>query len=329
MPMHLSRNVGMKIKAGSGTSRAQSASEAGREAASKAIVALAGEAPALVIVFTSPRFDLPELLKGVRSVTGDAPLVGETGSGEFAQGEYLGFGAGVAVLVLSAGGYRFGVASMADIGGQLDEAGQSLARESRAAAGPGAHATILLFADALLGDLQQLVQGIYRVTGPRVGIVGGAAGDEQKFIATFVFHNDKVVERGAVAVWIASEHRVPIVTRHGWHPIGVPMLVTRAQGITLLEISGRPAAEAYEEQLGVAPGELNEDNFWGTSIRHPFGLLQADGSTIIRVARAKTSDGSLRIQGCVPPDGSAVQVMHGDADSLLEIGRASCRERVS
>lgn len=309
----------MKIKAGTGVSRAERACDAGREAAIQAISALAGEQPALVMVFTTPRYDLPELLAAVRQVTGDAQLVGATGSGEFAQGELLGFGAGVAVLVLSAGNYRFGVASAANINGKLDETGQQLARTSRDLAGPSPHATIILLADALLGDLQQLVQGIYRVTGPRVGIVGGAAGDEQKFIATFVFHDDQVVEQGAVAVWVASEHPVPIVTRHGWHPVGVPMLVTRAEGTTLFELSGRPAADAYEEQLGLAPGALTEDDFWATSISYPFGLLQADGSTVIRMARQKLPGAALRIQGCLPPDGSAVQVMHGNPDSLLAV----------
>lgn len=48
-------------------------------------------------------------------------------------------------------------------------------------------------------------------------------------------------------------------------------------------------------------------------------MLQTDGSSVIRVARTKTEDGTLRIQGCVPPSGSAVQVMAGTADTLLDI----------
>ncbi|HEX9107067.1 MAG TPA: FIST C-terminal domain-containing protein, partial [Longimicrobiales bacterium] len=140
-----------------------------------------------------------------------------------------------------------------------------------------------------------------------------------------------VLEEGAVALWIASEEPVRVVMRHGWQPIGVPLLVTRSQGTIIEELGGRPAAVAYEEQLGVAPGELTPDNFWGTSILHPFGLLQADGSTIIRVARAKLDNGHLRIQGCVPPAGSAVHVMSGDADSLLavvpEVAPAALAER--
>lgn len=309
----------MSFLSGTGLSRAERAEDAGREAALAALGTLKGEPPALVIVFTTPRYDLPVLLAAIRAVTGDAPLVGATGSGEFVRGEFMGFGAGVGVLVLSAGRYRFGVASAGAIKGGLDRAGQELARSSRARAGASPHAAVLLLADALLGDLQQLVLGIYRITGPRVGIVGGAAGDEQKFVATFVFHDDRVVEQGAVAVWIASEHPIPIVTRHGWQPIGIPMLVTRAEGTQLIEIAGRPAAAAYEEQLGLAPGALGVADFWNTAIAHPFGLLQADGDTVIRVARSKTAAGVLNIQGCVPPEGSAVQVMSGDADALLAV----------
>ncbi|MGA2401416.1 MAG: FIST N-terminal domain-containing protein [Syntrophobacteraceae bacterium] len=300
-------------------SRAQDGAAAGREAAAAAVAALAGEPPALVVVFTTPRYDLSALLAGIRSVTGSAHLIGATGSGEIVQGQYMGFGAGVGILAMTAGPYRFGIASASHIRGDLDRAAQDITRASRAEAGSSPHASVLLLADSLLGDLQQLIQGAYRITGPRVTLVGGAAGDEQKFVQTFVFHNGTVLEEGAVALWIASEQPLHVVTRHGWEPIGVPMLVTRAEGTEILEIGGRPAAVAYEEQLGLAPGQLSADKFWETSIYHPFGLLQCDGSTVIRVARSKTEQGTLKIQGCVPPSGSAVRVMSGTPDKLLQI----------
>lgn len=309
----------MKVRAGTGASRASDATEAGREAATAAVAGLAGESPALVVVFTTPRYDLAALLAGIRSVTGDAHMIGATGSGEIVQGQHLGFGGGVGVLAMTAGPYRFGVASASHVRGDLDRAGQTITRASRAEAGPSPHAAVLLLADCLAGDLQQLVRGVYRITGPKVAIVGGAAGDELKFVRTFVFHDDQVVEEGAVALWIASEQPLRVVTRHGWEPIGIPLLVTRAEGTEIIELGGRPAAVAYEEQLRLAPGQLSADQFWGTSITHPFGLLQSDGSTVIRVARSKTEHGTLRIQGCVPPAGSAVQVMTGTVDTLLDI----------
>ena len=317
----------MKIRAGIGYSKIRdSAIEAGREAASIAVTGLAGETPALIIVFTTPRYDLPALIEGIRSVTGRTHLIGATGSGQIIQGRHLGFGGGVSVLALTAGPYRFGLASAPDIKGKLDQVGQTITRESRTEAGPSPHSAVILLADCLAGDLQQLVQGAYRITGPKVSISGGAAGDELKFIRTLVFHDDKVIEGGAVALWIASEKPIKVVTRHGWEPIGIPMLVTRAEGTEIIELGGRPAAIAYEEQLGFSPGQLSTDKFWGTSIAHPFGLLQSDGTAVIRVARAKTEAGTLRIQGCVPPTGSAVQVMSSSNEALLEVANEVVRE---
>ena len=307
-----------RVRAGTGMSGLKDAFEAGKAAANGAIDPLAGDPPELVMVFAPPRYDLPALLAGIRSVTGTALLVGSTGSGEIVKGEYLGFGGGVGVLAMTAGPYRFAAASAGGIGGDLDQAGQALARASRAKAGSSPYAAAMLITDSLLGDLQQFVQGVYRITGPKVAIVGGAAGDEQRFVQSSVFHDDAVLDKGALVLWIASDRPLRVVTRHGWQPIGAPLLVTRAEGTEIAELGGRSAASVYEEQLGLTSA-LAPEAFWPTSILHPFGLLQPDGTHVIRVARSKTERGTLMIQGCVPSVGSAVQVMGGSVDSLLSV----------
>ena len=320
----------MKIQTGLGFCKSLAdAFTAGSEAATAALAGLAGATPALIMVFTTPRYDLSALIKGIRSITGATPLVGATGSGQIMQGQHMGFGGGVSVLALTAGPYRFGLASAAGIKGNLDQVGQTIARTSRAEAGASPHAAILLLVDCLVGDLQQVVQGVYRITGPKVAITGGAAGDELKFQRTFVFHDDQVIEGGAVALWIASEQPLPVVTGHGWEPIGIPLLVTEAEGTEIIELGGRPAALAYEEQLGLLPGQLSPEDFWRTSILHPFGVLQPDGKTVIRVARSKSLHGALKIQGCVPPIGSAVQVMSSSTEALLNVAHEVAGEALA
>jgi hypothetical protein len=315
-----------KLRAGTGLSKGKDSFQSGQEAATAALHALQGDAPALVFVFATPRYDLSALLAGVRSVTGRAVLIGASGSGEIVQGTYMGFQEGVGVCAMTAGPYRFGVASASHIRGQLDGAAQAITRASREAAGDSPHAMAFLLTDSLLGDLQQFFQGVYRVTGPKVSLIGAGAGDEQKFIRTVVFHDDAVVDEGALVLWIASPKPLQGASLHGWQPIGVPLIVTRAEGTEIVELGGRPAALAYEEQIGLAPGQLSSEDFWGTSILHPFGLIQPDGSTVIRVARAKSPLGALKIQGCVPPTGSAVQVMAGTVDSLMAISPQIVRE---
>jgi len=308
---------GMRV--GTGCAGFGDAFEAGRTAAAGAVAGLGGADPALVLVFATPRFDLPALLAGVRSVTGNALLAGCTGSGELVAGRYLGFGGGVGVLALSQGPYRFAAASLGDIPADgLDAAGRQLARAARDEAGPSPHAAALLITDSLLGDLQEFVQGVYRVAGAKVALIGGGAGDEQKFVESSVFHGDQVLHKGALVLWIASDRPLRGITRHGWQPMGAPLLVTRAEGTRLLELGGRPAAEAYEAELGLqAP--LAIEAFWPASLRHPFGVAQPDGTHVIRVARAKDAQGTLTIQGCVPAVGSVVQVMEGSPDRLLDV----------
>jgi hypothetical protein len=111
----------MKIQTGIGYSTIRNdAVKAGSEAALAALAGLAGKTPGLIIVFSSPRYDLPAMIAGIRSITGTTHLIGATGSGEIVQGRHLGFGGGVSVLALTAGSYRFGLASAADIKGNLD-----------------------------------------------------------------------------------------------------------------------------------------------------------------------------------------------------------------
>lgn len=316
------------VRAGIGTCGMTDARAAGRAAAAAALAPLGGAPPGLVLVFATPRFDLPALLDGVRSITGEALLVGCTGSGELADGRYLGFGGGVAVLCMSAGPYRFGVASARDLEGDLDLAGQALARRALEAAGPSPHAAALLLTDSLLGDLQRFAQGVYRVAGARVALAGGAAGDEQRFVESSIFHGGEVLRRGALVLWVASPRPLRVVGRHGWGPVSGPLLVTRAEGTRILELGGRPAADAYQAQLGLE-GPLTSESFWATSIRHPFGLVQPDGAHVMRVARAMAPDGALTIQGCVPPEGSVVQVMSAAPEALLSVAGEVAREALA
>src|SRR5690349_12148581 len=111
----------MRLRTGTGMSDATTAAEAGRAAATAALVKLSGTRPALAIVYASITYDLPALLSAIKDVVGDAPVVGATSAGHFADGEAHSLGTGVGVLILGEGPYRFGVASASSIGANLDE----------------------------------------------------------------------------------------------------------------------------------------------------------------------------------------------------------------
>jgi hypothetical protein len=126
------------LQVGIGASTDPDAAAAGGAAAGRAVAALDGHPPALVIVYASTRYDLTALLTGVRAVTGDAPLVGASSSGQFHDGGTTvnDLGPGVSVLVMTAGQYRFGVASQTGMANDSFAVGYAVARAARDAAGP-------------------------------------------------------------------------------------------------------------------------------------------------------------------------------------------------
>ncbi|NLT53068.1 MAG: hypothetical protein GXX79_00550 [Actinomycetales bacterium] len=263
--------------------------------------------------------DLGELLAGIREVTGDTPLTGCTTSGHFYDGVLVHPGGGVVVVVMTAGPYRFGVASVTGIGADGAGAGSLLARQARAAAGeePSPHACLLLFADGMCGAHQPLIGGIYRVVGAGVPVVGGAAGDDQALTRTCVFHDDQVLDDAAVGVWIASERPVVVAARHGWQADGAPLLVTKVEGTVLAELGGRPVMEVLREHLPT-PDDflLGTGERGGVSIARGFGLIEPDGSLLVRGAHIE--DGTIHTFESLPLY-AAVQVVSCTKEDVLAV----------
>jgi hypothetical protein len=322
-----------RLRAGIGTSALDDAAAAGRAAATAALADLVargeGEQPALVIVYTSVRYDLAMLLSGVRGVTGETPLVGATTAAHFQNGGLTPPRTGVSVLVLTSGSYRFGVAAVSGLRAGAFAVGRSLARAAREAAGPDApaHAALLLLADGLVGDQQALLNGVHRVAGAAVPVVGGAAGDDRRMRETFVFCGDRVLTDAAVAVWINSDQPLRVVMGHGWRPVGLPLLVTRVDGAVVHEIAGRPARDVYEEHLRhgsdmvesdmVETDEpLDERKTRARRATHALALIEPSGAQLIRSAYL-APDGLIRTFTPLPHY-AAVQIVSGRRDDLLE-----------
>lgn len=310
----------MSIWAGTGASGARDELQAGRAAAAMAVEGLGDQPVALVFVCASADHDQKAVLAGVREVTGRAPVVGATTAGHFSQGVLAPDGPGVGVLVLSGGSYRFGVASV-EVAGNEDagDAGRALARAARKAAGPASpHAALIVLTAGLEGQQQELLSGIYRATGAAVPVVGGDAADDWTFDRSQVLHDDRVLRHAAVGVWIAAQRPVPVAAAHGWTAVGDPVLVTRVQGDTLDELDGRPAQEVYFDKLGYDADQRREvAAASAVQTHHPLGMLQADGSHVLRFV---TPHADGRLTSIMPiPAYSATQVMAAEPDDMLDV----------
>jgi hypothetical protein len=166
-------------------------------------------------------------------------------------------------------------------------------------------------------------------------VVGGAAADDMRLTETFVFAGERALTDAAVAVWINSPWPLAVVAAHGWQPVGLPRLVTSAEGPIVHEIDGRPAAEIFQDCRTshhpvpddvvncrcpcCAPtgGEAGTEPRQGYHAAHALGLIGPDGSTLIRGAYVD-DEGRLRTF-CPLPTYSAVQVVSARANDLLDV----------
>ncbi|MDQ1289500.1 MAG: hypothetical protein QG622_3066 [Actinomycetota bacterium] len=321
-----------RLRAGTGNSALADAAAAGREAATAALAGLGGEPPALVIVFASIRYEVEALLRAIRETVVEVPLIGCTSCGTFESGNLHGSDdPSVSVAVLTAGGYCFGVASQPEISADSFEKGRSLARAAKEAAKEAAgeatgdgtvranspHSALILMADGLGGaDLQELLNGMYRVAGAAVPFVGGAAGDDRQLTRTLVFHDDMVRSDAAVALWVDSPHPLHVGCGHGWEPVSPPMMVTQSDGFRVERIGGRPAGEVFREYAEAAGAKEGFGRPGTWSAAHALGLIEPDGTQLIRGAVPEEDD-SLRTFIPLPPY-AAVQVVTGRAETLLD-----------
>ncbi|HET7486923.1 MAG TPA: FIST N-terminal domain-containing protein [Acidimicrobiales bacterium] len=304
-----------------GRSDAGDARLAGVEAAAGA---LAGDDPRLLVVFCADTYDLHDLLAGVAGVAEGVPLVGCTTAGELWAG---GPGDG-GVVVMALGGPGFSVATAAARAedGGLREASAAVAHcaelvERRR------HRVLLLLADGLAGDQQEVVRGAYQTVGAEVPLVGGCAGDGLKMARTFQFHDGEVVRDAVVGAAIASDGPIGIGVRHGWRRVGDPMLVTASAGNRVLQLGDRPALDAYLERLG-ATGCDDPAAFTRLALTHPLGLSRRSGEEVRFVAGADMDERALLCVARVP-QGAQAWLMDGDDRSVLEATDQACRSALA
>ena len=293
---------------------------AGAAAASDAV---RGEDLRLLVVFCWDGYDHAALLAGVRSVTGDAPLVGCSTAGEISVA-----GAGDASVVVTAlGGPGFtvatGAADAADLG--LREASAQAARCARDLPG-GEHQMVLLLTDGLGGDMEEIVRGAYSEVGAAIPHVGGCAGDGLRMEQTVQLHGGQVRRHSVVAAAISSDAPFGIGVRHGWQRVGDPLLVTASENNRVLELDDKPALDVYLEHLG-APVEAGHDAtaFTRFATTHPLGLQRRSGEQVRCVNEADFETRALICAGQVP-QGGLTWAMEGDEGSVLEASATACRD---
>jgi signal transduction histidine kinase len=277
--------------------------------------------PAFALVLCTDSYDAARLAVAVNRALGSIPWAGCCTAGVFAGAQLL--EQGVVCGVFSTEHAKFGVG----LGGPLSidprGGGRSAAAQAvRALDGArrGAARTFIVLPDALTGNASEVVRGAVQAAGAGAVWAGGGAGDNLRFVRSAQFAFGECWRDRVVVIAIDAPHPIAVGIKHGWHPYGPAVTVTRATGVTANELDYESAFLAYRRTAASRGDSLDERGFAPFAMRHPLGIPQTNGEFVIRDPLAIEADGSLRCVAEVP-DGAIVRVMEGDTVDLLAAAR--------
>jgi hypothetical protein len=173
---------------------------------------------------------------------------------------------------------------------------------------------VLVLSDGLAVNGSELVKGLTESLPPRTLIVGGLAGDGDRFVRTWVLVDGRPQSGFVTAVALSGPLQVGAGSQGGWDAFGPERRVTRATGNVLYERDGRPALTLYKEYLGELAQGLP-----ATALRFPLAIREnhASGEAIVRTVLAVDEAAqSMTFAGDVPT-GWQARLMRSSSDRLI------------
>jgi len=327
------------IEVGYGASKADDAFECGIEAARQAKNSIKTYDVSAVLIFASVRYDLPQLLAGVASIMGNAPLIGITTAGEICNGVHedsvvltalaspylhveIGLGRNVSNDWQAAVRDAVASKSISDFfTSSQDAAWSDLTRKGENVFGllfsPGNTRYSSSYAFEILEELKHRSNG-------RFPIIGGCAADNWRMEANFVLYGRQAYSDSLAIVLFKTSLSYGTAMAHGFKPTNRRATVTRCSGHEVIELDGRPAADVYSELVEMEREVLDGKHLTLTT-QKPWGTPDAFGQYGINVASFFTPQGGIRMtQPAI--QGTTLVLMDADTSEIIDAAPVAARK---
>jgi len=169
---------------------------------------------------------------------------------------------------------------------------------------------ILLLSEGLKGEnYEGLILGIEDRCN-NILIAGGLAGDNFKLKETFIFYQNKIYNKGALAISFSNKDLIA-TNRYNlnWIPIGKEFIVTKAEKNILKEINKIPAKKLFEKYLG-------KEIFEQENYLLNFQLLYKEGSITVSRTPMKVEGDNIILAGPIK-EGQIFQIGFSNASNVF------------
>jgi hypothetical protein len=245
----------MSTFAGVGLSKLEDSQKSGEEAARQAFNNAGITEADFVFVVATMGFDQELLLKGVKSVTSNALLVGCSAFGivpESGPDENL---RRVEVFAVKSDKIKFTAAYSDGLGKDSKLTGVKLAEKINAIM-PSDSKVLLLLADGLTINPDGLFAGLETTLAQKLPFVGGTAGETLAMKNTYQYFDTQVMQDSTIGVVMSGDFKYDFGVSHGSRPVGIELEVTKAEGNRLYELDHKPAFEVIQEYVGIETKDL-------------------------------------------------------------------------
>ena len=268
---------------------------------------LQGKAPQAGILLAGFTYDHQLILDEIQKAFPDLELIGCTTDGEMSS--VLGYAEeSVQLLLLHSDKHIFKSGIGLELSRNADLAGAA-AIETASLDGK-TPSMCITFPDGLTSSGDLVIDGLQKVLGDTLPIVGGLAGDQRNFKLTRQFYKQKVFTDSVPVLLIYGDITYAHGIASGWSPVGGKSKVTKVDNNVLYELDGTPALDTFRnyfedhfESLHEYPLAVNDADSDETYIRSPFSYDEKSGSI--------TFAGNIHL-------GATVQIMGAERSKILQ-----------
>jgi hypothetical protein len=261
--------------------------------------------PSLNLVFFTDAYDQDQLCRAFTEHL-RGPVIGCTSAGQLAaQGFQVG---GISALSLASPDLQavpYLIHPLNDVAQQVEQIAADVQQRLKQTT---AQAFGLLLVDALAEKEEILTASLYRALGD-VPIIGGSAGDMLHFKNTFVYHQGRLLQDGAVFTLCITSLPFTVFKHQHFQPTEKRLVITGAEPEHRLvrEINGEAAVVAYARMIGVAVDELTSAIY----SRYPL-MLRIGTEFYVRSIASIEPDGSLKFY-CAIDKGLVLTIGEGQS----------------
>ncbi|OIO33246.1 MAG: hypothetical protein AUJ70_03580 [Candidatus Omnitrophica bacterium CG1_02_40_15] len=312
---------------GTGISTKLDSFASGKEAALNAYYQIEKKDPSIIITFISTIFDQEAVIKGIRSIIRDAPLIGCSSIGSIST--YGSHRDSVAVFIISSNSIEFSYG----IGREINKSSR-LAGHKASIQASGSTQSLkqlyMMFSDSLSGNSADILRGAQEVLGTSFPIIGGGACNKSCIEKTYQYINGEIYTNSIVGILLSGGIKLGMGQSSGWQPIGKPHKVTKAKSNIIKEIDKKIAVEIYEDYFERSFERLRNENICKLGINYPIGMcwINKDKEYLTRVPLTIEENGSLILNGDVQED-EYISLMIGDKDLVLESAKKAALMAIS